>query len=226
MNREYMWLRIVMMLTFLTCIVIQIHGIVDKAITCEKSVESLDVKKIALTFDDGPSSIYTETLLEGLKKRNAKASFFVLGEHVEECPELIERMCEEGHLIGNHTYSHIQLTQSNREQYKQELIKTSALIQNITGKEVIYVRPPYGSWDKAFEKELNMFPVLWNIDPLDWCSTNADCIAQKVVNHSKENAIILMHDNYESSVNAALQVVDILQKQGYQFVTVDELLFD
>lgn len=226
MNGRCSGLRIVMMFTFLMCIMFQLHGIWGKCIPCNSSEDRIDVKKIALTFDDGPHPVYTDILLDGLAARNVKASFFVLGEHVEAYPELVERMYKEGHLIGNHTYSHIQLKESNREQYKQELLKTSELIQEITGREVMYVRPPYGSWDKSFEEELNMFPVLWNIDPVDWCSTNADCIAQKVVKRSKENAIILLHDNYESTVNAALQVVDILQKQGYVFVTVDELLFD
>ena len=80
--------------------------------------------------------------------------------------------------------------------------------------------------DKSFEKELNMFPVLWNIDPLDWCSHNADCIASKVVEKAGDGDIILMHDYYETSVTAALEVVDILQKRGFQFVTVEEILFD
>lgn len=73
----------------------------------------------------------------------------------------------EGHLIGNHTYSHIQLTKTNRERFREELIRTNEILKEITGEEVQYVRPPYGSWDKAFEKELNMFPVLWNVDTLD-----------------------------------------------------------
>lgn len=185
-----------------------------------------DSKKIALTFDDGPHPYYTEQLLDGLKERGVHATFFVMGKHVELYPELIERMSEEGHLIGNHTYSHIQLGKNNGDVFKEELVKTNELIEELTGQEVQYVRPPYGTWDKKFEKELNMFPVLWTIDPLDWCSDNVAGIVQKVTGKAKENAIILMHDEYKSTVTAALQIVDILQKQGYEFVTVDELLFD
>lgn len=185
-----------------------------------------DSKKIAITFDDGPHPYYTEQLLDGLKEREVKATFFVTGKHVEQYPELIERMHEEGHLIGNHTYSHLQLNRSNGETFKEELIKTNELIEELTGQEVQYVRPPYGSWDKKFEKELNMFPVLWNIDPLDWCSDNVACIVQKVTSKAKENSIILMHDEYKSTVTAALQIIDALQKEGYEFVTVDEILFD
>ncbi|MCM1184055.1 MAG: polysaccharide deacetylase family protein [Roseburia sp.] len=185
-----------------------------------------DLKRIALTFDDGPHPRYTEKLLDGLKERGVPVTFFVTGEHAELHPDIIRRMHEEGHLIGNHTYSHIQLSATPREQYKNELIKTNEIIQGITGEEVLYVRPPYGSWDKTLESELNMFPVFWNIDPLDWCTANAACVSQAVINSVRENDIILMHDYYESSVEAALTVVDELTRRGYTFVTVDQLLFD
>lgn len=148
------------------------------------------------------------------------------GEHAALHPDIIERMSEEGHVIGNHTYSHMQLKASNREEFKEELIRTNGIIEEITGKEVVYVRPPYGTWDKTFEKELNMIPVLWTVDPLDWCSTNVANITEKVVDKARENDIILMHDYYESSVTAALKVVDELLEEGFTFVTVDEILFD
>ncbi len=183
-------------------------------------------KKIALTFDDGPHPYYTEQLLDGLKERGVHVTFFVTGEHAQLHPDIIQRMSDEGHLIGNHTYSHIQLTAGNREEFKAELIKTSEIITGITGQEVIFVRPPYGCWDKSLEEELNMFPVLWNVDPLDWSSRNAARITEKVVSGAEENDIILMHDYYKTSVTAALDVVDKLQEEGYTFVTVDEILFD
>ena len=183
-------------------------------------------KKIALTFDDGPHPSYTEQLLDGLKERGVHATFFVTGEHAALHPDIIKRMQEEGHLIGNHTYSHIQLRKDNRDAFKQELIKTNAILKEITGEDVEFVRPPYGSWDKSFEAELNMFPVLWTIDPLDWCSENADCVAKRIVDKAGENDIILMHDYYDSSVTAAFEVVDELLKEGYEFVTVEEILFD
>lgn len=203
-----------------------VPGMMDYRSEAVAANSIVDNKKIALTFDDGPHPYYTEQLLDGLKERGAKATFFVLGEHVEQYPELVERMSEEGHLIGNHTYSHIQLTQRNSETFKEELVKTSELIENLTGQEVQYVRPPYGTWNKKFEKELNMFPVLWNIDPLDWSSRNVSNIVQKVTAKAKDNAIILMHDEYKTTVTAALQIVDELQKKGYEFVTVEELLLD
>ncbi len=200
------------------------------AITCVTGVinekEDLDTPKIAITFDDGPHPYYTEQLLDGLKERGAKASFFVMGKQAEAYPELVLRMHEEGHLVGNHTYSHIQLSKNNRETFKAELVQTNELLSGITGEEPQYVRPPYGSWDKSFETELTMIPVLWTIDPMDWCSSDVNGIVKKVTQKAEENAVILMHDEYKSSVTAALEIVDILQKQGYEFVTVDEILFD
>lgn len=120
----------------------------------------------------------------------------------------------------------MQLTSGNREEFKAELLKTNEIITGITGEEVLYVRPPYGSWDKSFESELNMFPVLWNVDPLDWCSSNVSCITKKIVDNVEENDIILMHDYYDTSVTAALKAIDELLEEGYAFVTVEEILFD
>lgn len=199
--------------SYITYVIIEEEGVADSP-------------KIALTFDDGPHPYYTEQLLDGLKERGAKASFFVLGKQAQAYPDLIKRMQEEGHLVGNHTYSHMQLGKNNREAFKAELVKTSEVLSELTGEEVQYVRPPYGSWDKGFETELMMFPVLWTVDPMDWCSDDVAGIVRKVTKKSKENSIILMHDEYKSSVTAALQIVDILQEQGYEFVTVDEILFD
>jgi peptidoglycan/xylan/chitin deacetylase (PgdA/CDA1 family) len=186
-----------------------------------KTSVAISVKKMEQLVID-----YLKQLLDGLLERKVKATFFVTGEQAENYPELIERMDEEGHLIGNHTYSHVQLRPSNRDTFKEELIRTNQVIYDITGKETEYVRPPYGAWDKTFETELNMFPVLWTVDPLDWCSSNAGCIARSILAKAGENDIILMHDEYESTVQAALMVVDQLLKEGYEFVTVDEILFD
>ena len=183
-------------------------------------------KKIALTFDDGPHPFYTEQLLDGLKERGVVVTFFVTGEHADLHPDIIKRMQEEGHLIGNHTYSHIQLRQGNRQEFEEELRLTSQVIEEITGVETLYVRPPYGSWDKSLEKELNMIPVLWTVDPLDWCSDDVGSIVRRVTGIVDENDIILMHDYFATSVTAALQIVDELLVQGYSFVTVEEIMFE
>lgn len=185
-----------------------------------------DKKKIALTFDDGPHPTYTEKLLDGLKERGVRATFFVTGEHAKLHPDIIKRMKEEGHLIGNHTYSHIQLRSGNKKEFQAELLETNQILKEITGEEVMYVRPPYGSWDKSLEKELNMFPVLWTIDPTDWSCLSVETVTKRVLKKAKENEIILLHDYYETSVEAALQIVDELLKEGYEFVTVDEILID
>lgn len=201
----------------------------EAAISAESErmeASSEERKVIALTFDDGPHPRYTPLLLDGLKERGVRATFFVTGENAASFPEIIEREALEGHLIGNHTYSHMQLTDGNRETFRQELIKTNQVIEEITGSQVSFVRPPYGSWDKSFEKELNMFPVLWTIDPLDWCTEDVGCIATRILEKAGDGEIILMHDYYKTSVDAALEVVDALQKEGYTFVTVEELLFD
>lgn len=188
--------------------------------------DSTEIRRVALTFDDGPHPVYTEKLLDALKERGVKATFFVTGEHAELHPDVIKRIHDEGHLIGNHTYSHIQLTSANKEQFQNELIQTNKILSDITGDEIQYVRPPYGSWDKKIETELNMFPVLWNVDPLDWCTANASRVANAVLKKVSDNDIILLHDYYDTSVDAAIMVVDELQKQGYDFVTVDKILFD
>ena len=190
------------------------------------AIQEAGGKKIALTFDDGPHPYYTQQLLKGLKERNVKATFFITGQNVKAYPEIVKEIYAEGHLIGNHTYSHIQLTSKNEESFKQEIVRTNEAIKEVTGQDTIYVRPPYGSWNKEFEKELNMFPVLWTVDPLDWCSSDASRIVRSVCSKAKENDIILMHDQYKTTVTAALKIVDELTQKGYEFVTVDELLFD
>lgn len=202
------------------------QAVIDKE-QAEAIESGMEVKKkIALTFDDGPHPYYTEQMLDGLKERGVKATFFVMGKKAEENPELIKRMQDEGHLIGNHTYSHLQLKKGEEEQFKQELQRTSEIIKGITGQETEFVRPPFGTWEKRFENELNMFPVLWTIDPLDWSSTDAKGVTKIVVSKARENAIILMHDQYKSTITAALSVIDILLEEGYEFVTVDQILFD
>jgi len=187
--------------------------------------EEAEIKQIALTFDDGPHPYYTEQLLDGLKERGVVVTFFVTGEHASLHPEIIKRMHEEGHVIGNHTYSHMQLRKDNREAFKKELQHTNQVIKELTGEDVVYVRPPYGSWDREIEKELNMIPVLWSVDPMDWCTENARTVAQRVREKVEDNSIVLLHDYFDTSVTAALEIVDELLEEGYEFVTVEEMVF-
>lgn len=190
------------------------------------SATPVEAPKIALTFDDGPSAVWTPALLDGLKERGVKATFFLIGENADKNPEIVKRMAEEGHLIGNHTYHHVELTKVSENEARLELADTSAVIVRITGKEPEYMRPPFGAWQRKLEQEIQMLPVLWTIDPLDWTTENQDEIVNKVVTEAEENDIILLHDCYKSSIEAGLRIVDILQEEGFVFVTVDELLLN
>lgn len=181
--------------------------------------------RIALTFDDGPS-YYTQALLEGLKKRGVHASFFLMGRNIEGREDTVERMHEEGHLIGNHTYDHVELTALSDAEACAQITKTCNLIYSITGYYTTFVRPPYGLWPKDIEYHVTMIPVLWDIDSMDWTTSDVEGTVKKVVSSAKDGGIILMHDNYDSSVRAALKIVDELQAKGYRFVTVDELLYE
>lgn len=182
--------------------------------------------KIALTFDDGPNAQCTGRLLDGLKKQKVKATFFLIGANAKANPELVKRIYEEGHLIGNHTYNHVEITKKSDVEAKKEIEDTDNVIYGITGEHVEYMRPPFGVWQKNLELNMDVMPVMWTIDPLDWTTENTDEIVNKVVTEAEENDIILLHDCYETSVDAALRIVDILKEKGFEFVTVDELIMN
>lgn len=188
--------------------------------------EDAEKRKIAITFDDGPNATWTPKLLDGLKERNVKATFFLIGQNIEKGDnrEIVKRMYEEGHLIGNHTYHHVEISKVKNEIACQEIAMTNEMITEITGETVEYMRPPFGSWQKELEQKIHVFPVMWTIDPLDWATENVDEIVDKVVTAAGENDMILLHDCYKSSVTAALRIIDLLQAEGYEFVTVDELI--
>lgn len=179
---------------------------------------------VALTFDDGPHGTYTSELLDGLKQRGVVASFFVLGEHIEGNEELILRMKEEGHLIGNHTFSHVKLDTLSDSAACDEVRRTCEAIEAVTGEKVEYIRPPYGDYSEELECMINLNKVLWTVDPQDWNTTDTNAIVRHVVNNVKDGDIILLHDIYPSSVAAALRIVDELKARGYIFVTVDDIV--
>lgn len=198
----------------------------EEAAETESIAADVEKPKIALTFDDGPSAKYTPMLLDGLKERGVHATFFLIGKNIEqgENEQIVRRIYEEGHLIGNHTYHHVEITRVSNETAYQEIKMTNDLITGITGQNVEYMRPPFGLWQKDLEQRIHVLPVMWTIDPLDWATENVDEIVNKVVTEAEENDMILLHDCYESSVKAALRIVDLLLAEGYEFVTVDELL--
>ena len=183
-------------------------------------------KQIAITFDDGPNPNYTQKLLEGLKKRGVKATFFVLGEEVEQYPDILEEIYEDGHLIGVHSYEHVNFGQIGDEAAIEQIEKTQEAIYEVTGEYAGYIRPPYGCWKKELDTKVPMIEVLWDVDPLDWATTDADTVVQRILENTEEGSIILLHDASQSSVQAALTVIDVLTKQGYEFVTVEELLIE
>ena len=181
---------------------------------------------VALTFDDGPHPVYTPQLLDGLKERSVHATFFVVGKNILGNEALLKRMETEGHLIGNHTYSHVKLSELDIARACAEVEKTNALICEVTGKEPEFIRPPFGEWKKAMECRFEMIPVLWDVDPLDWTTKNTALVVERVLKDTKPGDIILLHDYYQSSVDAALEIVDALTERGYKFVTVDELILE
>lgn len=183
-------------------------------------------KYIALTFDDGPSRKYTPILLDGLKERGVHATFFLMGKNIEGEEDIVKRMSEEGHLIGNHSYEHIQLTKAGAKAVCEAVEHTQEQIEAITGKRPEYIRPPYGDWNEELEEEIGMTPVLWSLDSLDWKLKDTGKIIHQVLKDVKDGDIILLHDIFPSSVEAALELIDILQREGYVFVTADELLIE
>ena len=188
------------------------------------SVTKVEAPRVALTFDDGPNARYTPLLLEGLRKRNIHATFFLLGENILKNKELLLRMQKDGHLIGCHTWSHVQLDKISPSSASREILKTNSLIYHSTGTYPTCLRPPYGAWKKDLELPVTMLPVFWDVDTLDWQSQNPESILDIVRKNVQDGSIILMHDSYDSSVRAALAITDELTEKGYDFVTADQLL--
>lgn len=186
---------------------------------------SQEKPQIALTFDDGPHPRFTARLLDGLAKRNVKATFFLLGKNIEGQEAIVKRIYQEGHLIGNHCYSHVRLTSLSDAKAREEITKTNELIYDISGVYPNYIRPPFGAWKTGLEYENTMVQVLWTVDSCDWEVRDADRIFNTVIENTGEGDIILMHDWYESSVDAALRIVDHLSEQGYEFVTIEQMIF-
>ena len=182
--------------------------------------------EVALTFDDGPSPKYTPLLLDGLKERNVRATFFLLGAECEKYPEIVKKIHADGHLIGVHSYEHVNLSNLTDQAAMEQVDKTDQIIFGLTGEHAQYIRPPYGCWKCNLDYETKMIEVLWDVDPLDWKTDNSSVIAKRVMDKVQENDIILLHDASESSVNAAFLIIDELQGEGYSFVTVEELILE
>lgn len=187
-------------------------------------LESGPAPLVALTFDDGPRESTTRQLLEGLELREVNATFFLVGQRIEGCEELIRDMAAAGNQVGVHTYDHVMVTDLSREDFDLQVGRTRALLADILGPGDYWLRPPYGIVDSSVEQWVDGPLILWSVDPEDWKDRDADRITAAVVEHVKDGDIILMHDIYDSSVQAALRVVDTLLDRGFCFVTVEQLM--
>ena len=179
---------------------------------------------VALTFDDGPRNKTTGPLLDGLALREVPATFFLVDSRIDGSEALIERMAADGHQIGIHTYDHVIVTDLSRGDFDLQVGKTRAKLTNILGDGSFWLRPPYGIVDQSVEQWCDCPLILWSVDPEDWKDKDVDRIVASVLEHVRDGDIILMHDIFESSVEAALRVVDALLAQGYCFVTVEQLM--
>lgn len=202
------------------------HRITESFYQAETKEPAEQIKKVALTFDDGPNEEYTPKLLDGLKKRNVRATFFLLGKQVEQYPELAKRISDEGHLIGCHAYEHKDLSRLSLDEACRQITDTNDLLYEVTGHRPMFMRPPYGSCQEQLPEKTEMIEVLWDIDTVDWSLRNTDQVVKNTLKKVEDGSIILMHDEFQESVDAALQLVDALEKEGYQLVTVEELILD
>ena len=188
----------------------------------EKPVIDPDRPMIALTFDDGPS-IYTDEILNTLKQYDVKATFFVLGSRVESYPDAMKKMEEIGCEIANHTYYHYDLTKLTWEQVAGEIHNTNWAMTNVLGYGSSLVRPPYGATTDEIRANIEYPIVMWSVDTTDWQSKDANAVANHVLSTAQDGDVVLMHDIYESTVEAVKIMIPILQERGFQIVTVSEM---
>ena len=181
-------------------------------------------KYVALTFDDGPSGRFTRRLLEGLAERDARATFLLCGYRLEQYPELAQQIADGGHEIGLHGYSHDNMKPMSRRKIAQELEKTRALLPE--GCPVNFLRPPGGCCSDAVRQVAGATGLAildWSVDPRDWATKDAAAVSQAVVREIRDGDVVLLHDMSDSSVDAALAIVDELRSKGFQFVTASKL---
>ena len=181
---------------------------------------------IALTFDDGPSA-HTDRLLDIFKKNGGKGTFFVVGYLIDSRPETLKRIAAEGHEIGNHSWDHKQLTTLNEKELTDQIMKTRAKIYDITGVDVHIMRPPYGAYNdfvREIAEKLEVPFINWSVDTVDWKTKNAQAVYNEIMKSTKDGSIILCHDLHKSTVDAMESVIPKLIADGYQLVTVSELL--
>lgn len=184
-------------------------------------------KYVALTFDDGPSVDVTPRILDTLKQYDAKATFFMIGRQLDDHPEIAKSVADAGHEIGNHTERHQDLTKLDPAGIRQQIKSTSDKISDITGIRPYLTRPPYGAYNDNLKNDAANHGdsiILWSVDSLDWQTRNAAAINREIQQQLTSGAIILMHDIHPTTADALPQLMETLHQQGYQFVTVSQLL--
>ena len=191
---------------------------------CPARAKAAETKYVALTFDDGPSGKFTRRLLKGLYDRDAKATFLLCGYRLKQYPDLAEQLLAQGHEIGIHGYSHGNMKTMTRTEIAKEIMDTEALLPKKC--KAVFVRPPGGCCSDAVvqvARARGLAVLSWSVDPRDWASSDAIAIDAAVVEQVKDGDVVLLHDMTDSSVDAALAIIDHLQAQGFSFVTVSEL---
>lgn len=180
-------------------------------------------KLVALTFDDGPSPSTTPALLDTLSKKNALATFFMLGVMANRNPDIVKRAEREGHEIANHTMYHQNLVQLSPDSIQSDIDESKNAFRNTIGHTPTLIRPPYGNINDAVRASAHAPLILWSVDTRDWESQDAAAIVATAMNQVHDGAIILMHDIYPSTVDAVSNLIDSLKTEGYEFATVSEL---
>ncbi len=214
---------VLIIIPFVLVLCILSRCIPDGTIRLNIGESGIGEKAIAFTFDDGPSG-YTKELLDGLDLYGAKATFFVIGSKAEKNPKIVRRAYDEGHLIGNHTYNHIDFYKSSLSEVQANIKKGADAIEKITEERPIFLRAPYGNVTFVQLKQLDTFFIHWSASTYDWLKEDEEYIYKRIMKEAKDGAIILMHDTKEATVKAVLRAIPELQEQGYEFVRVDELL--
>lgn len=181
-------------------------------------------KIVALTYDDGPSKVSTAALLEVLEKHGAHATFFVNGNHALGNKELISAIVEQGSEIGNHTLDHVWLSKVDEAEALRQVIGNEHLLRFLSGQEgIMPLRPPYGDINQTILDQFNLPIVLWSADSRDWEVQDVERIKANVLSEIEDGGIIIMHDGYETSVQATDELLALLTAQNYRVVSVSEL---
>lgn len=181
-------------------------------------------KAVALTFDDGPSTVNTPKILDILEKYNAHATFFVLGNRAAAGADVLKREVALGCEIGSHSWDHTNLSSLKMPGVNKQNSKTIGLVKKLTGYDVKIMRPPYGAISDVMRKKLKMPMILWSLDTLDWKSKDADKVFKQVKKNVSDGDIILVHDIHPSTAEAMKKVIPWLQENGYDILTVSELM--